>query len=116
MFAARGVLELLVFFEQSHVGLFQPRIGRCRWLRRFRCEDWTMAQDRSGRCPFSLLYGCQLLMPDPHFGLLLHDLKQTRGGGLVELTFRLRAIDAETLFRHQPLKGLAATELVGASA
>src|SRR5262245_15597685 len=55
-------------------------------------------------------------MPDPHFGFLLHDLQQPDGSRLVELPFGLRSIDAETLFSHEPVKGLAATDVVGATA
>jgi hypothetical protein len=32
------------------------------------------------------------------------------------LSLRFRPIDAETLFRHQPLEGLASAELIGSSA
>src|SRR5215813_9663114 len=55
-------------------------------------------------------------MPDAHFRLLLHHQQQTARRCLVELPLRLWSIHAEALFRHQPLKGIAAAELIGASA
>src|SRR5262245_19741400 len=55
-------------------------------------------------------------MPDAHFRFLLYHQQRTARRRLVELPLRLWSIHAETLFRHQPLEGIAPAELIGASA